>query len=382
MTTYTLAWSYELASLRSALGELQSAGVEPGPLYHHEMIQKWYQCFCKDSPLILQLREGGRCVGLYPMLMQRRQGARILRTLYNISLNICTPLVLESHRETFFRDFLAALRTGTLSWDFLFIEGLFTYEAARQQLDKALAAEPGLVRDVRAEPTYCVTLENDFQWYLKTFLSKNTSRDYKKKLNRISRHPGFMIEFLHDAEALAQYDAFVEIEDSGWKGAQGTSLKKAPAYREYCKDLCRAYSEHGRLFMGFLHADGQRIGGFIGLVENDVCLLIRAAYLDSYAYFSPSNILFVAMVQHLYEHREGITLLNSFPISYGYKEKFHHTRESCLTYVIVNQTLRARLYWGAHALKKRLARARVAAAPATGLGVSDDSGDSGESGGT
>jgi CelD/BcsL family acetyltransferase involved in cellulose biosynthesis len=364
MTTRTLAWSNDLASLQPALHELQSAGAEPGPLYQYELIRKWYECFCKDSPLILQLQHGGRCVGLYPMLMQRRQGARILRTLYNISLNICTPLVLESHRETFFSDFLLALRKSTLSWDFLFMEGLFSYEAARQQLDRALAAESALVRDVRKEPTFCVTLENDFQWYLKQFLSRNTSRDYKKKLNRISRHPGFMIEFLHDAEALAQYDAFVEIEDSGWKGEQGTSLKRAPAYYAYCKDLCRAYSEHGQLLMGFVHADGRRIGGVIGLVENDVCLLIRAGYLDSHAYFSPSNILFVATVQHLYEHRKQISLLNSFPFSYGYKHKYHHTRESCLTYVIVNQTLRAGLYWGAHALKKRLARARTPAARA------------------
>lgn len=371
MTTRTLAWSNDLASLQPALRELQNAGAEPGPLYQYELIRKWYECFCKDSPLILRLQQGGRCVGLYPMLMQRRQGARILRTLYNISLNICAPLVLESHRETFFRDFLAALRTGALAWDFLFIEGLFSYEAARQQLDKALAVEPGLVRDVRAEPTYCVTLENDFQWYLKQFLSKNTSRDYIKKLNRISRHPGFMIEFLHDAEALAQYDSFVEIEDSGWKGEQGSSLKRAPAYHEYCKELCRAYSEHGRLFMGFVHADGQRIGGFIGAMENGVCLLIRAAYLDSHAYFSPSNILFVATVKHLYEHCKQITLLNSFPFSYGYKHKYHHVRESCLTYVIVNQTFRARLYWGAHALKKRLTRARTTAVPdvETGDGI-------------
>ncbi len=364
MTTRTLVWSSDLASLQTALHELQHAGAEPGPLYQYELIRKWYECFCKDSPLILQLQQGGRCVGLYPMLMQRRQGARILRTLYNISLNICTPLVLESHRENFFRDFLTALRDSALSWDVLFIEGLFSYEAACDQLDKALAIEPGLARDVRAEPTYCVTLENDFQWYLKTFLSRNTSRDYTKKLNRISRHPGFMIEFLHDAEALARYDSFVEIEDSGWKGEQGSSLKRAPAYYEYCKDLCREYSEHGRLLMGFVHADGQRIGGVIGLVENDVCLLIRAGYLDSYAYFSPSNILFVATVKHLYEHRKQITLLNSFPFSYGYKQKYHHIRESCLTYVIVNQTLRARLYWGAHALKKRLTRARSAAEPA------------------
>lgn len=364
MTTCTLAWSRDLASLQPALRELQCAGAVPGPLYQYEMIRKWYECFCKDSPLILQLKHGGRCVGLYPMLMQRRQGARILRTLYNISLNICTPLVLESNRETFFRDFLTALRTSTLSWDFLFIEGLFSYEAARQQLDRALAASPGLARDVRREPTFCVSLESDFEWYLKQFLSKNTSRDYKKKLNRISRHPGFMIEFLHDAEALAHYEDFVEIEDSGWKGEQGTSLKRASAYYEYCKDLCTAYSEHGRLLMGFVHADGQRIGGFIGTLENDVCLLIRAAYLESHAYFSPSNILFVATVKHLYEHRKQISLLNSFPFSYGYKQKYHHTRESCLTYVIVNQTLRARLYWGAHALKKRLAWARTAAAPA------------------
>lgn len=90
---------------------------------------------------------------------------------------------------------------------------------------------------------------------------------------------------------------FMAVEDSGWKGEQGTSIlarKGDPAlYREAVKQ----FSENGWLEWNFLEADGQEIAAQFALRLNKTLYLWKVGYRESFANCAPGHLLFLRTVE-------------------------------------------------------------------------------------
>ena len=278
----------------------------------------------------------------------------MLSTLYNITFSIVKPLVRKEEQDNFYFNFIKALINSNLDWDFLRITYLFSYDACCGLLGSTVFDDLQLKGSIQSEPTYCAPLDQGFDAYYKEFLSKRVGRAYRRQTKRLNELGDFHCEFFRDREALEHFDDFVAIEDSGWKGKQGSSLAKAPAYHEFCKTLCGSYCDCRSLLMSFSSVNDKRIAATLCSLEGNVCHVLRTGYLEDYSTYSPSNVLLMETIRHLCEHYPNITLVNTHPYSYGYKQNYCHTEESCMTYQIVNKTLKASMYNQLYTLKNNI----------------------------
>ena len=339
MADYSLTWTQDLSSTLSIWRELLHVRESKDPLRQPEVVAKWYECLLESNePCIFLVWHGKQCIGIYPLIVTRKYGLKVLQGLANISFYISWPIVHPKYEKDFFNIFLTMLFKGTFRWNFFRVDRIYTFDQRRHALEEAiLSLKPR--HSVRAETTYCAPLDRGADWYQNSFLSRNVRRDFRKKHNRLTKLDDFGLEFLLNEDALTKLDHFVEIEDSGWKGQQGTSLKKASSYLSFFRTFCKTCSDLGTLCVALVRAEGKYIAGGVMSIEGDVCHFYRAAYLEEYGYYSPSNELLVELVSYLCQNHPGVRLLNSLPYSYGYKHKFHHSEESSLRYTLANKNL-------------------------------------------
>jgi CelD/BcsL family acetyltransferase involved in cellulose biosynthesis len=126
-----------------------------------------------------------------------------------------------------------------------------------------------------------------------------------------------------------------------------------PPYKAYCDLLVRTLARHDKLYLCFLELEEGPIAGSLFYVENGIINEMKTGYSVRYKDYSPSNILLVRMVRHLLSSMPEIGLWNTYPGSYGYKEKYTHARESFITFVLPNRTLLSRLVFSAYRMKMR-----------------------------
>ena len=89
----------------------------------------------------------------------------------------------------------------------------------------------------------------------------------------------------------ADFQRFVDLEASGWKGAQGEAIKKRETwvnfYREFIAGLARANC----LALNFLAAEDRVIAAQLGIHTGSRLSILKIAYDENYARCAPGNLL-------------------------------------------------------------------------------------------
>ena len=149
--------------------------------------------------------------------------------------------------------------------------------------------------DVKLEPGEGVgvisTERSSDEWW--QGLPKNMKDSVRKARKRCEREGGTDVVVSTKSNIIDHFELFLKLESSGWKGARGSDLSHSP------KALC--------IFRSFLLAsDGAQvrtlyIGG--GLAASQVTVrmgrtlfLMKIAYEEQLAEFSPSNVLMADLV--------------------------------------------------------------------------------------
>jgi len=109
-----------------------------------------------------------------------------------------------------------------------------------------------------------------------------------------------------NAESLRR---FAEIEDSGWKGAEGTSLRQHGNDLAVFEQATEAFADLGWMEWSFLDAGGEPIAGQLGVRIHQRLFLWKVAYREDYNRYAPSNLLLYQLLASLAE-RPDIQELN------------------------------------------------------------------------
>ncbi len=350
---YSLQFHDRMEPLNETWLEIERGNGHDSVLHDFDLVRQWYQSFNeRDSPVLCSLWQGAMCLGVYPLLLEKRHGIRILKNLGIDTFSISLPLVRKEFRSSFFRSFLTALCNSRFPWHGLKLSYVPSYFCGQFSLDAQLFDSLGLQHHEILDPTYCVDLQGSFEEYLATYLSKNTRKNFKY-LNRKLEQRDARLAIYRGDEALDHWDTFLDIENDGWKGAQGSSIAQMPPFKAYCDQLVRTLARHDKLYLCFLELEETPIAGSLFYAEDGVINEMKTGYSVRYKDYSPSNILLVRMVRHIPETMPEIRLWNTYPGSYGYKEKFTHARESFITFVLPNRTPLSRLMFGAYRMKMR-----------------------------
>lgn len=154
-----------------------------------------------------------------------------------------------------------------------------------------------------------IKLKYDFS----TFLSGLNSK-FRREINRQYRklNLNYQINY-HIRERSSNYkdffDSFIDIEDSGWKGENGTSIVKRPGDYELFEEGVKKLNETGLLEWSFLDADGCKISSQLIIKINDVLYLWKIGYRENFSNYAPGNLLIYKLLEKSF-HDKTISEIN------------------------------------------------------------------------
>lgn len=97
---------------------------------------------------------------------------------------------------------------------------------------------------------------------------------------------------------MARFEEFTALEDSGWKGEQGTSIRRRPGYAANFRELVASASRAGMLRWYTLRADGSRIAMYLALRTHDTLWTPKIGYDERFAEHAPGLLLKHRLLMH------------------------------------------------------------------------------------
>jgi CelD/BcsL family acetyltransferase involved in cellulose biosynthesis len=129
-------------------------------------------------------------------------------------------------------------------------------------------------------------------------LSARLSRKFRSNLRsartKLDAMPG--VEFVNyntPTEVAAAFDAFLDLEGSGWKGASGSSssLRHKPEVQAFFQSLIGSLAGGDRCEMNVLYADGRCIAALFCIRYGSEYAIVKTAYDETLARVAPGRLL-------------------------------------------------------------------------------------------
>ncbi|MEP6827775.1 MAG: GNAT family N-acetyltransferase [Aestuariivirga sp.] len=135
------------------------------------------------------------------------------------------------------------------------------------------------------------------QWQADNFDHKRR-KEFKRLRTRLSERGELKLETLnHSSDLNGFVDDLLELEAKGWKGTRGTAMKddeaSAGTFREICINLHRS----GVLRFWTLKFKGKPIASLFGMVEGTQGWIVKIAYDETFAKYSPGVLLILDATQ-------------------------------------------------------------------------------------
>jgi hypothetical protein len=98
-------------------------------------------------------------------------------------------------------------------------------------------------------------------------------------------------------------ELFLLLENSGWKGAQGTSILTRDNDAKLFRNAVAWFSQHGMMHWSFLIVGNTVAAAQLGVAANDVLYLWKVAYDENFSTMGPGNVLLFRVLEHLHESK-------------------------------------------------------------------------------
>ena len=286
-----------LDSLRSTWEEMV-AGM---PERHFFQLWEWYhgylECLATDPQdlMFFLFTKGGTPAAILPLQSTPiRLGGLKLKGLAFPSHNHLLLNDLVCHREAtqlpLFQLLSQYLRDQRQSWDLIrlphLLEDACTLRIINNQPPpRFLLQHEGRCDFMDTSGTYDLFLAG---------ISRNFRRSLKRTRQYLDELPGVQFAFTQEGQDLEEkLEAFMDVEASGWKGAQGvgTAIKLHPSLRCFYQTLTRTLSASGKVSINTLTTDGKCIAAQFCLRLDDRVYILKIGYDEAYKRYAPGNLL-------------------------------------------------------------------------------------------
>ncbi len=343
----------QLASIEEQWKEIYHSKSRNSIFLSFDFIKLWYSCFARlEEVRVYPVVDRDRIIGFLPLFLSKRWQVRVLSSLTNAHCLHAGPLVGNGFDEIFASNFMEALLTCLHGWDILQYHEGYSFQAIASF--KHVHGGCLYVKE-HIEPTYTVLLPKSFDEYFNRQLSgkvRNNLKGWKKKLTKIPSHK--FCHYIGD-DAVAFWPTFLSIEDSGWKGREGSSIKRLNQnYQSYYERLVHMLSVNGLLHMYFLEIDGRPVAGVFGYEDLDVFHYAKIGYIEEYSSFSPSHLLFIFIVEDIINSLPTVKRLHMFPWDYGYKHRYINEKSYLAEFTLYNRTFPGNAEYFLSAMKRRI----------------------------
>ena len=162
--------------------------------------------------------------------------------------------------------------------------------------------------DEREINTLVIDCQREFEDYIKNDLDGKDIRELKRKYRRLDEQGLVtLVEIKKPQEIEKGLSYFYEIEDSGWKGTEGTSLKRSH-YGEFYQKLALHLVNEDKFRLYFLQVNNEYVAGIYAIIDRGILYLIKIGYSNAFSAFSPSNVLFYRIFEKLFTEKKIIKI--------------------------------------------------------------------------
>lgn len=162
------------------------------------------------------------------------------------------------------------------------------------------------------------------------------------------------------------FEAFLRVEASGWKGAQGsgTAINCQPALRRFYQELLNRFGAHGECVINILWFGDVPVAGQFALHVGRTLHVLKFGYDENYAKYAPGNALLYRVLQEACNDAgtDCVNLVNDPP----WARRFRPLTRGVWSYYVPNDTLRGRLALAGLLVKRTLDQWRQVRADETG----------------
>ncbi len=279
----------------------------------------------------------------------------VANSLANIYQFSGTPLVHRDHAEQVIEAWVNGLSKGKLPaiWSFADFDTASPLAEMMRQAAQARGLHWQVV--VPYERAHLSRLPDGFEAHLQEVLSKSRLHDVRRTMRRLGEAGSFSLEHVQDGPQFAQrLEDFLQLEHSGWKGAQGTS------FLSHAKDtaFARAAYRPGFSALDSLLFEGKPIAMKLAIRTGRTAFTPKIAYDESFKKLGPGMALEYLLLQEFY-NSDGLDAIDSASTAEGHSAlNFFNNRKAMGTVLVGRRQwqvkLLAVLYEGRKALKGKV----------------------------
>ena len=177
------------------------------------------------------------------------------------------------------------------------------------------------------------------------------STKFRRNLRRLEKRLNTKgdVSWQYDVALQGQDDAFssfLDVEESGWKGSDGTktAIKLNSRAKAFYKELIESFGALGRCRINFLRLNGNVIAGQYCLLDDGKINLLKIGYDQSFKDCSPGYLLIKNTLEKGCENEEFDEL--DFVTGAGWNDVFQPIKKNVYIAYLMNTTLKGRLFFG------------------------------------
>jgi hypothetical protein len=196
----------------------------------------------------------------------------------------------EAHNLPLFELLGRHLRNERQSWDLIQLPHLLQDACALQVLDNYPPSKWLLKSEERCD-FIDTTVSHD---HFLSGLSKNFRKNLKRARQNLDELPRVQFSITSSGPELDRaFEAFLDVEASGWKGSggSGTAIRLDPALRCFYHTLAHTLCASGQVSIHTLTADGNCIAAQFCLRLDRTAYILKIGYDEDYRRCAPGNLL-------------------------------------------------------------------------------------------
>ncbi|MDM7928275.1 GNAT family N-acetyltransferase [Blastomonas fulva] len=275
---------------------LADAASEPNVFHAPEfLVPAIAHCDALRRAQIAALHVDGQLCGLMPIAREKHYGRWPVPHSQNWRHPNCflgTPLVRPGHESAFWQAILADLDRDPGAGLFLHLYGIATDGPVFAALERVCARQKRACAIALAEERAMLATTLDGQTYYEQVVRKKKRKELARLRNRLTELGTVETVQGCDTEGLnAWLDEFLALEQSGWKGRNGSALADMAETLALFREAARAAHQAGRLHLIAMRLDGQAIAMLVNFLSPPGGFSFKTAFAEDYARFSPGVLL-------------------------------------------------------------------------------------------
>ncbi|MDM7956178.1 GNAT family N-acetyltransferase [Blastomonas sp.] len=221
-----------------------------------------------------------------------------------------TPLVRPGHETAFWQALLGDLDRRSNAGLFLHLHGIATDGPVFAALEQLCARQQRGCAIVLAEERAMLATDLDGPAYYEQVVRKKKRKELARLRNRLAELGSIeTIEGCEPAGLDAWLAEFMALEQSGWKGRNGSALTDMTETRALFLEASHAAHASGRLHLIAMRLDGHAIAMLVNFLSPPGGFSFKTAFAEEYARFSPGVLLQIDNLDILKHH--GLAWMDS-----------------------------------------------------------------------